>query len=184
MAESAESPKAYMTPSSVTDSSKRKSEKMHDAMTLATWVGNRPRLLNFKPKKNHTKYEVRAGNSKHPLMGAAVSGLGAKIRAEMVFLFAKIEAEILSEGDNLKDLGVWKWISDKRTKNQAKTDKTEHEMEKHGKDKVKSKPKSIEVKVNPDKVKAKKSSSQRKYNFRDQICQTLKLYNKDKYYKD
>ncbi|GKF17016.1 hypothetical protein Tco_0061934, partial [Tanacetum coccineum] len=30
---------------------------------------------------------------------------------------------------------VWKRISDKRTKNQAKTDKTEHEMEKHGKDK-------------------------------------------------
>ncbi|GJW53662.1 hypothetical protein Tco_0097747 [Tanacetum coccineum] len=42
----------------------------------------------------------------------------------------------------------------------------------------------IEAKVNPDKVKAKKSSSQRKYNFRDQICQILKLYNKDKYYKD
>ncbi|GJX92119.1 hypothetical protein Tco_0345445 [Tanacetum coccineum] len=38
-----------------------------------------------------------------------------------------------------------KRISDKRTKNQAKTDKTEHGMEKRGKDKVK-------VKVNPDKV--------------------------------
>ncbi|GKD10952.1 hypothetical protein Tco_1190637 [Tanacetum coccineum] len=37
---------------------------------------------------------------------------------------------------------VWKWISDKRTKNQAKTDKTKHGMEKHGKDKVKSKSKS------------------------------------------
>ncbi|GKC30839.1 hypothetical protein Tco_1038133, partial [Tanacetum coccineum] len=96
MAESGETRKAYMKPSSVTDSSKRKSEKMHDAMTLATWVGNRPRLLNFKPKKNHTKYEVRAGNSKHPLIGAAVSGLGAKIQAEMVFLFAEIEAEVAS----------------------------------------------------------------------------------------
>ncbi|GKE54326.1 hypothetical protein Tco_1489482 [Tanacetum coccineum] len=42
----------------------------------------------------------------------------------------------------------------------------------------------IEAKVNPDKVKAKKSSSQKKYNFRDQICQILKLYKKDKYYKD
>ncbi|GKB21369.1 hypothetical protein Tco_0855292 [Tanacetum coccineum] len=63
----------------------------------------------------------------------------------------------------------WKRISDKRTKSQAKTDKTEHGMEKRGK-----------IKVNPDKVKAKKSSSQRKYNFRDQICQILKLYNKDK----
>ncbi|GJS97351.1 hypothetical protein Tco_0804319 [Tanacetum coccineum] len=33
----------------------------------------------------------------------------------------------------------WKRISDKRMKNQAKTDKTEHGMEKRGKDKVKSK---------------------------------------------
>ncbi|GKB43095.1 reverse transcriptase domain-containing protein [Tanacetum coccineum] len=44
---------------------------------------------------------------------------------------------------------IRKQISDKRTKNQAKTDKTEHEMEKRGKDKVKSKPKSTKVKVNP-----------------------------------
>ncbi|GKA19229.1 retrovirus-related pol polyprotein from transposon TNT 1-94 [Tanacetum coccineum] len=40
---------------------------------------------------------------------------------------------------------AWKLISDKRTKNQAKNDKTEHGMEKRGK-----------AKVNPDKVKAKK----------------------------
>ncbi|GJS71151.1 putative peroxidase [Tanacetum coccineum] len=33
MAESAETPTAYMTPFSVADSSKRKSKKMHDAMT-------------------------------------------------------------------------------------------------------------------------------------------------------
>ncbi|GJW45730.1 putative reverse transcriptase domain-containing protein [Tanacetum coccineum] len=37
--------------------------------------------------------------------------------------------------------GIWKRISDKRTKNEAKNDKTEHEMEKRGKAKVKSKPK-------------------------------------------
>ncbi|GJY30025.1 hypothetical protein Tco_0405792 [Tanacetum coccineum] len=36
-------------------------------------------------------------------------------------------------------LCVMKRISEKRTKNQAKTDKTEHGMEKHGKAKVKSK---------------------------------------------
>ncbi|GJZ56210.1 ribonuclease H-like domain-containing protein [Tanacetum coccineum] len=35
----------------------------------------------------------------------------------------------------------WKRISDKKIKNQAKNDKTKHEMEKRGKDKVKSKPK-------------------------------------------
>ncbi|GJR19287.1 reverse transcriptase domain-containing protein [Tanacetum coccineum] len=41
----------------------------------------------------------------------------------------------------------WKRISDRRTKNKAKNDKTEHGMEKHRK-----------AKVNPDKVKAKKTS--------------------------
>ncbi|GKE53015.1 hypothetical protein Tco_1488171, partial [Tanacetum coccineum] len=45
---------------------------------------------------------------------------------------------------HLVDYSSWKRISDKRTKNQAKTDKTEHGMKKHGK-----------AKVNPDKVKAK-----------------------------
>ncbi|GKA58690.1 retrovirus-related pol polyprotein from transposon TNT 1-94 [Tanacetum coccineum] len=48
----------------------------------------------------------------------------------------------------------WKRISDKRTKNQAKNDKTGHGMEKRGKVKAKSKPKStkVKVKVNPEKV--------------------------------
>ncbi|GJS16403.1 putative reverse transcriptase domain-containing protein [Tanacetum coccineum] len=41
----------------------------------------------------------------------------------------------------------WKRISEKRTKNQAKTNKTEHRMEKRGKAKVKSKPMSKKVKV-------------------------------------
>ncbi|GKF07768.1 hypothetical protein Tco_0041992, partial [Tanacetum coccineum] len=51
----------------------------------------------------------------------------------------------------------WKRISEKRTKNQAKTDKIEHEMERREKDKVKSKPKSTEVKVkvNPEKSTVK-----------------------------
>ncbi|GJW22484.1 hypothetical protein Tco_0033106 [Tanacetum coccineum] len=46
---------------------------------------------------------------------------------------------------------LMKRISEKRTKNKAKTDKTEHGMEKHGKDKVKSKPKTKKsiVKVKP-----------------------------------
>ncbi|GKA44465.1 hypothetical protein Tco_0737189 [Tanacetum coccineum] len=52
-------------------------------------------------------------------------------------------------------INQWKRISKKRTKNQAKTEKTDHEMEKREKDKVKSKPKStkVKVKVNPGKVK-------------------------------
>ncbi|GJW10166.1 hypothetical protein Tco_1575993 [Tanacetum coccineum] len=54
------------------------------------------------------------------------------------------------------DCSCWKRISEKRTKNQAKTDKTEHGMEEREKDKVKSKPKSkkVKVKVNPEKSKA------------------------------
>ncbi|GJT97963.1 putative reverse transcriptase domain-containing protein [Tanacetum coccineum] len=44
----------------------------------------------------------------------------------------------MKEADSMEK---WKRISEKRTKNQAKTDKTEHGMEKRGKDKVKSKPK-------------------------------------------
>ncbi|GJW16741.1 hypothetical protein Tco_0024177 [Tanacetum coccineum] len=42
----------------------------------------------------------------------------------------------------------WKRLSEKRTKNQAKTDKTKHGVEKRGKAKVKSKPKLTKVKVN------------------------------------
>ncbi|GKC11457.1 hypothetical protein Tco_1008239 [Tanacetum coccineum] len=56
-----------------------------------------------------------------------------------------------------------KRISEKRTKNQAKTDKTEHGMEKRGKDKVKSKPKSTKVKVNPEKSKVKSEDVTEEY---------------------
>ncbi|GJV05203.1 hypothetical protein Tco_1338772 [Tanacetum coccineum] len=61
-------------------------------------------------------------------------------------------------------LGLWKRISEKRTKNQAKNDKTEHGMEKRGKAKVKSKPKSqpSQVKVNPDKVNSQSQSQNRR----------------------
>ncbi|GKA96162.1 hypothetical protein Tco_0818257 [Tanacetum coccineum] len=56
---------------------------------------------------------------------------------------------------SLQSFAPWKRISEKRTKNQAKTDKTKHGMEKREKDKVKSKPKStkVKVKVNPEKSK-------------------------------
>ncbi|GJT84834.1 putative reverse transcriptase domain-containing protein [Tanacetum coccineum] len=53
---------------------------------------------------------------------------------------------------------MMKRISDKRTKNQAKNDKTEHGMEKRGEAKVKSKPKSKKVKVNPEKSTVKSRS--------------------------
>ncbi|GKF32346.1 hypothetical protein Tco_0102144, partial [Tanacetum coccineum] len=48
-----------------------------------------------------------------------------------------------------------KWISETRTKNQAKNDKTEHGMEKREKDKVKSKPKSKKSKSTPQKSTVK-----------------------------
>ncbi|GKD40888.1 serine/threonine-protein phosphatase BSL3 [Tanacetum coccineum] len=57
----------------------------------------------------------------------------------------------------------WKRISGKRTKNQAKNDKTEHGMEKRGKDKVKSKPKSTKVKVNPEKSTVKTGADTEEY---------------------
>ncbi|GKC86916.1 hypothetical protein Tco_1147565, partial [Tanacetum coccineum] len=65
--------------------------------------------------------------------------------------------------DMLRAWGFWKRISDKRTKNEAKNDKTEHRMEEHEKDKVKSKPKSkSQSKVNLDKVKGQRRSQNRR----------------------
>ncbi|GJT05783.1 hypothetical protein Tco_0840245 [Tanacetum coccineum] len=55
----------------------------------------------------------------------------------------------------------WKRISEKRTKNEAKTNKTEHGMEKREKDKVKSKPKSKKsksTKSTPTKSKGQSRS--------------------------
>ncbi|GJV30791.1 hypothetical protein Tco_1391191 [Tanacetum coccineum] len=62
-----------------------------------------------------------------------------KLEVEMWNLKVKESGKIEKYVGGLPD-GM-KRISDKRTKNQAKTDKTEHEIEKHGKDKVKSKSK-------------------------------------------
>ncbi|GKA77177.1 hypothetical protein Tco_0783638, partial [Tanacetum coccineum] len=59
----------------------------------------------------------------------------------------------------------WKRISEKRTKNQAKTDKTKHGMEKHGKAKVKSKPmsKKVKVKSQPRKSTIKSEAENEEY---------------------
>ncbi|GKA27329.1 hypothetical protein Tco_0713497 [Tanacetum coccineum] len=58
-----------------------------------------------------------------------------------------------------RHVNTWKRISEKRMKNQAKTDKTEYEMEKHGKPKVKSKPKSQPRKSQSQTRKSQSSSS-------------------------
>ncbi|GJZ13735.1 hypothetical protein Tco_0548965 [Tanacetum coccineum] len=63
-----------------------------------------------------------------------------------------------------------KRISEKRTKNEAKNDKTEHGIEEHEKDKVKSKPKSTKVKVNPDKVNGQSRSPKKESS--DEECST------------
>ncbi|GJY71293.1 reverse transcriptase domain-containing protein [Tanacetum coccineum] len=72
-----------------------------------------------------------------------------------VFPYGTVELS-QNSGPNFK-IASWKRISDKRIKNQAKNDKTEHGMEKSGKAKVKSKPKSAKVNqmVNPRKFKVK-----------------------------
>ncbi|GKD28693.1 hypothetical protein Tco_1239471 [Tanacetum coccineum] len=55
---------------------------------------------------------------------------------------------------NEPSLAPWKRISDKRTKNQAKTDKTEHEMERRGK----AKDQKVNIQVNPDKSQSQSRS--------------------------
>ncbi|GKD61277.1 putative ribonuclease H-like domain-containing protein, partial [Tanacetum coccineum] len=65
----------------------------------------------------------------------------------------------LTKDEEAADVDIWKRISDKRTKNQAKTDKTEHGMEKHGKDKVKSKPKSTPTKSKPRSHQVKENTT-------------------------
>ncbi|GJR90477.1 hypothetical protein Tco_0214488 [Tanacetum coccineum] len=63
----------------------------------------------------------------------------------------KLPQTLISTSSSVFLFGNWKRISEKRTKNQAKTDKTKHGVGKRGKAKVKSKPKSTQVKVNPEK---------------------------------
>ncbi|GJX34637.1 hypothetical protein Tco_0246194, partial [Tanacetum coccineum] len=56
-----------------------------------------------------------------------------------LFLGEDATRAIPNMGFNLVDVeGVWKRISDKRTKNEAKNDKTEHRMEEREKPKSKS----------------------------------------------
>ncbi|GJW29180.1 hypothetical protein Tco_0046055 [Tanacetum coccineum] len=100
------------------------------------------------------------------------------------------EDEITDEVYELKRREKWKIVEESRS-TPLETDirQKDEKLSKNGQNQARNgkawkRQSQIEAKVNPDKVKAKKSSSQRKYNFRDQICQILKLYNKDKYYKD
>ncbi|GJY86985.1 hypothetical protein Tco_0501011 [Tanacetum coccineum] len=68
----------------------------------------------------------------------------------------KVDLDTMSM-DDLYNNGM-KRISDKRTKNEAKNDKTEHEMEEREEDKVQK----VKVKVNPDKVKGQSRSQNRR----------------------
>ncbi|GKA97485.1 hypothetical protein Tco_0825379 [Tanacetum coccineum] len=60
-------------------------------------------------------------------------------------------------------LGGTKRISDKRTKNEAKNDKTGHGVEKRGKAKSKPKSTKVKVKVNPDKSTIKTGADTEEY---------------------
>ncbi|GJU98590.1 putative ribonuclease H-like domain-containing protein, partial [Tanacetum coccineum] len=60
---------------------------------------------------------------------------------------ATVEEQLITYRKN----EVWKWISEKRTKKEAKNDKTEHGIEKHG-----------QAKVNPNKVKCQSQSRNRR----------------------
>ncbi|GKB99406.1 hypothetical protein Tco_0985543 [Tanacetum coccineum] len=64
----------------------------------------------------------------------------------------------------LVERGGWERISEKRTKNQAKTDKTKHEMEEREKAKVKSKPKTKKPKTKSTKVNQMVNSQKSKSN--------------------
>ncbi|GJX16108.1 hypothetical protein Tco_0216940 [Tanacetum coccineum] len=66
---------------------------------------------------------------------------------------------VVQANKNVYNVVGMKRISDKRTKNQAKTDKTEHGMEKHGKAKVKSKPKSTPTKSKPRSHQVKENTT-------------------------
>ncbi|GJU51323.1 hypothetical protein Tco_1220878 [Tanacetum coccineum] len=98
---------------------------------------------------------VQMLNLKLESEGESYNGSGNMIR-----FIKKGNQLTLLLGDELaspRSNSSWKRISDKRMKNQAKTDKTEHGMEKRGKAKVKSKPMSKKVKV---KSQPRQSQSQ------------------------
>ncbi|GJS17235.1 hypothetical protein Tco_0411707 [Tanacetum coccineum] len=98
-------------------------------------------LQKLKKEKQKDAYEKESSNNlkKQP-------SKKPKLRTETID-----ESRNYLKGCRLKRMAQdkRKWISDKRTKNKAKNDKTKHEMEKHGKDKVKSKSKSTPTKSKP-----------------------------------
>ncbi|GKF66200.1 hypothetical protein Tco_0192717 [Tanacetum coccineum] len=93
----------------------------------------------------HDTFHV--SNLKKCLVDASLHVPLDEIKVDKTLRFVEEPVEIMDREVKRKRL------SDKRTKNQAKTNKTEHGMEKRGKDKVKSKLKStkVKVKVNPEK---------------------------------
>ncbi|GJR39140.1 putative ribonuclease H-like domain-containing protein [Tanacetum coccineum] len=87
----------------------------------------------------------------------SLEGLGqeAKERSQTTYHTSQSLDEECCTKDKIGKEYFWKRISEKMTKNEAKNDKIEHEMERRGK--AKSKSKSIKVKVNPDTVNSQRS---------------------------
>ncbi|GJV61159.1 ferric reduction oxidase 2 [Tanacetum coccineum] len=132
---------------------KEKKRKQGKETTEATPPAKRTKAgketdIQEQDKKKAKNKQSRARNGKDKVKPKPKSKVNQmkKIQLEGLKLpnlklyYKKPRAEIEISG---------KRISDKRTKNQAKTDKTEHGMEKHEKDKVKSKPKSTPTKSKP-----------------------------------
>ncbi|GJT33050.1 putative ribonuclease H-like domain-containing protein [Tanacetum coccineum] len=88
----------------------------------------------------------------------SLEGLGqeAKERSQTTYHTSQSLDEECCTKDKIGKEYFWKRISEKMTKNEAKNDKIEHEMERRGK--AKSKSKSIKVKVNPDTVNSQRET--------------------------
>ncbi|GJY18715.1 hypothetical protein Tco_0390206 [Tanacetum coccineum] len=72
-------------------------------------------------------------SSSAPKTSLAANARRNNEKALNILLSAIPDRHLLLEFHLTLTIGIWKWISDKRMKNEAKNDKTEHEMEKREK---------------------------------------------------
>ncbi|GJW77794.1 RNA-directed DNA polymerase, eukaryota, reverse transcriptase zinc-binding domain protein, partial [Tanacetum coccineum] len=110
-------------------------------------IDNKIKRQNFKAYPQNNKH----GNS---VKSAYQAKRNEQVKSVKTPVKSQDKVEEKNGSNDSANKGGWKRISEKRMKNQAKTDKTEHGMKKRGKSKVKSKPKSSQSqKVNQVKVK-------------------------------
>ncbi|GJU34692.1 putative ribonuclease H-like domain-containing protein, partial [Tanacetum coccineum] len=138
-----------------------------DYILLPLWTVDLPvsQISKSSPKVERDDQEKDASstNNVNAVSTNEVNAIGRKTSIELpdcwelcfpdLVLLVVVESTDSYRKDMHYLLRVLKRISKKRTKNEAKNDKTEHGMEERENDKVKSKPKSKKVKVNPAKSK-------------------------------